>query len=172
MKEQTECYKAFRWYCALCVRLWESCVDGHRHLRFWLRFRVQLLPHLRRQQLKLLRSDLWLVRGGQKPYTCLVLSPAVCQYREGHWKTCTCSCNTLHCPSQERGIEHVLVCLLDMQSKWMKSRLRKCDLVKNMIGSNNIHNYMDDLTVCGLFQSFLAQHGSRSILVCYQSSKH
>lgn len=35
--------------------------DGHRHLRSWLRFRVQLLSHLRRQQLKLLCTDLWLV---------------------------------------------------------------------------------------------------------------
>lgn len=51
-------------YTCVCV----SCLtDGHRHLCSWLRFRVQLLPHLRRLQLKLLHSDLWLVGGRRNP---------------------------------------------------------------------------------------------------------
>ena len=73
------------WVCE-CVSEWVSLVsDGHRHLCSWLRFRVQLLPHLRRQQLKLLCSDLWLVGGGWKPNT----PPTVCQYAEGQWKICS-----------------------------------------------------------------------------------
>lgn len=57
-----------------CVR---ARGDGRRHLCFWLRFRVQLLPHFTSLQSKLLRSDLWLVTGGQKPNTCPVLRAGV-----------------------------------------------------------------------------------------------
>lgn len=64
----------------MCVRERELVIDGHGHLCFWLRFRVQLLPYLRGQQLKLLCSDLRLVGGRQKPYTHLVHFAAVCQY--------------------------------------------------------------------------------------------
>lgn len=66
--------------CMCVVVSWVT--DGHRHLWSWLRFRVQLLPHLRRQQLKLLRTDLWLVGGWREPNT----PPAVCQYVERQWK--------------------------------------------------------------------------------------
>lgn len=41
--------------------------DGRRHLCSWLRFRVQLLPHSRRQQFKLLCSDLWVVGADGNP---------------------------------------------------------------------------------------------------------
>lgn len=57
--------------CVLC-----GVSDRHSHLRSWLRFRVQLLPHLRRQQLKLLRLDLWLAGGKRKPYTPPLPPPA------------------------------------------------------------------------------------------------
>lgn len=53
--------------------MYVKVADGRRHLCFWLRFSVQLLAHLRRTQIKLLRSDLCLVGGGQKPYTHHVL---------------------------------------------------------------------------------------------------